>query len=367
MSIKVNALPLSSRIKAALIEAKYVYVDELADLSSEDLCSELGLTRVEVQQLQRIAAGEEDDPDLIVTAPSKATASTATALLNDQRLSTFNTGCEVIDDLIYRTWSRSSELSRGNTTVIGNSQRDQGGSIVPGMTLEVSGPPGGGKTALVCGIIISALSIAPDEEAESAGQILVVDTEGGFTPERILNAWQTDSRSRSTDNIREVLSRVHLVRVITQLQMIAFINSLDSWLENHPHVNLVIIDSLSYHFRQPNLDSKSRNRILEIIKAQIAKATTLRRCAVIVTNQLATKLLTTDNKPANFDTGDRAILMPQLGDAWLGGKTVRMVLFRGGAGDEQRYAHATLSQSAEGGCPWVKFDIDPQGTLCDPP
>ena len=38
---------------------------------------------------------------------------------------------------------------------------------------------------------------------------------------------------------------------------------------------------------------------------------------IIVTNQLATKLLTADNKPANFDTGDRAILMPQLGESWF--------------------------------------------------
>jgi RAD51-like protein 2 len=34
---------------------------------------------------------------------------------------------------------------------------------------------------------------------------------------------------------------------------------------------------------------------------------------VIITSQLATKLLTLENKPANFDTGDRAVLMPQLG------------------------------------------------------
>lgn len=38
------------------------------------------------------------------------------------------------------------------------------------------------------------------------------------------------------------------------------------------------------------------------------------RTQVIVANQLATKLLTADNKPANFDTGDRAVLMPQLGE-----------------------------------------------------
>ena len=46
-----------------------------------------------------------------------------------------------------------------------------------------------------------------------------------------------------------------------------------------------------------------------------------------------------------------------LGDTWLGGKTVRMVLFRGGPGDDQRYAHATLATSA-GGSPWIRFDID---------
>ena len=42
----------------------------------------------------------------------------------------------------------------------------------------------------------------------------------------------------------------------------------------------------------------------------------------------------------------------------MGGKTVRMVLFRGGLEDDQRYAHATLASSGEGGSPWVKFDID---------
>ena len=34
---------------------------------------------------------------------------------------------------------------------------------------------------------------------------------------------------------------------------------------------------------------------------------------VVITNQLATKLLTPDGSPANFDTGSRAVLVPQLG------------------------------------------------------
>lgn len=39
------------------------------------------------------------------------------------------------------------------------------------------------------------------------------------------------------------------------------------------------------------------------------------RSQILIANQMATKLLTATNKPATFDTGgDRAILMPQLGN-----------------------------------------------------
>lgn len=34
---------------------------------------------------------------------------------------------------------------------------------------------------------------------------------------------------------------------------------------------------------------------------------------VVVTTQMATKLFTIENKQGNFDNGDKAILMPQLG------------------------------------------------------
>jgi len=50
---------------------------------------------------------------------------------------------------------------------------------------------------------------------------------------------------------------------------------------------------------------------------------------VIITSQLATKLLTLENKPANFDTGDRAVLMPQLGITFSITRQVRSAdLFR---------------------------------------
>ena len=89
--------------------------------------------------------------------------------------------------------------------------------------------------------------------------------------------------------------------------------------------------------------------------------------------------MTADGKPANFDTADRAILMPQLGetlsnfakgvliadfcdsiagDSWTTVNTVRIVLFRGGPGDDLRYAHAASSLDGKEDLPWANFDFD---------
>jgi RAD51-like protein 2 len=79
--------------------------------------------------------------------------------------------------------------------------------------------------------------------------------------------------------VREMLRGIHLVRIPTQVQMIAFLHTLDQWVEEHPNVStpfvssyapshkqvkLVIIDTLSYHFRQPNMDMNARRRIMDM-------------------------------------------------------------------------------------------------------
>lgn len=81
----------------------------------------------------------------------------------------------------------------------------------------------------------------------------------------------------------------------------------------------------------------------------------------MVTNQLATNFFTAENKKANFDTGDRAVLMPQLGDAWTTDRTIRVALFRGTPGDDLRYAHASVAPTpgaSQVDIPWASFDID---------
>ena len=77
----------------------------------------------------------------------------------------------------------------------------------------------------------------------------------------------------------EILRGIDLVRIPTQVQMIAFLHTLDEWVDEHPKVStpsilqyappdkqvkLVMIDTLSYHFRQPNMDMNARRRIMDM-------------------------------------------------------------------------------------------------------
>lgn len=79
--------------------------------------------------------------------------------------------------------------------------------------------------------------------------------------------------------LSDILRGIHLVRIPTQVQMIAFLHILDEWIDEHPKVSfpsilrdarpdsqvkLVIIDTLSYHFRQPNMDMNARRRIMDM-------------------------------------------------------------------------------------------------------
>jgi len=84
-----------------------------------------------------------------------------------------------------------------------------------------------------------------------------------------------------------------------------------------------------------------------------------------MTNQLATKLLTVDHKPANFDTVERAVLMPQLGDSWTAPKTMRLALFRS---SKEGIRYASISQgdgTASRNRLWSSFSIDEAGVARD--
>ncbi|OCF41866.1 hypothetical protein I317_04276 [Kwoniella heveanensis CBS 569] len=377
----ISALNVSRTLKTALLDAGYKILGDIGELSPNDLSSELGIPSHQAEdlfaQIAALTAGPSKQPEVSGSQqafhPSHIRASTAADLLSSAYLPRFSTQSSSLDNLIasFRPVERSASPAFPSKK---GKEKAHAGSIVPGMTIEVCGPPGGGKTTVVLGIVLSARMatvsgrgsmVNGGDEVEEAGEVLLIDTEGGIAAERIHA--MAEILTRTNVSPRDLTRGIHFIRIHTQVQMIGFIHTLDEWLDEHPNVNLVVIDTLSYHFRQPGLEMGARRRVMELVKQKIGQATTVHRCAVVVCNQLATKLLTFENKPANFDTGDRAVLMPQLGDAWTTGNTLRLLLFRNTSDDELRYAYGSMSGSDKNESFWAPFDIDSNGLPCDIP
>ncbi|XAO22570.1 hypothetical protein I312_101343 [Cryptococcus bacillisporus CA1280] len=370
----LSALPLQRNLRIALSNAGYTTVEDLIKISPEDLSTELGINILQAehtiqQTKQWLSNAATDGPPSTLSQHSQAQiqSSTAADLLSTSDLPHFSTFSSSLDALISQFNSSTDVLPLSKR----GEEFNQNGSIVPGMSMEISGPPGGGKSSIALAIAMSARlssgnfadSVQPHDQSEK-GEVLLIDTEGSMTSERLFKAAQRVHGD--TNTLKSFLKGFHLVRIFSQAQMIAFIYSLSDWLESHPTVNLVVIDTLSFHFRQPGLDLATRRKIMELCKQTINHATALRRCAVVVCNQLATKLFTAESKPASFETSDRAVLMPQLGDWWTTNKTLRLVVFRGGSGDELRYVYASMSGSNKN-IPWAAFDISKDGLPCDVP
>ncbi|WVF71295.1 hypothetical protein IAT40_006098 [Kwoniella sp. CBS 6097] len=380
----ISLLNVSRSLKTALLDAGYKTLGDIKELSAADLISELGISAHQAQellaQIDAVQAGPSNHPEVSDSQrpfhASQLRASTAADLLSSAYLPRFSTHSSSLDNLIASFRPVEQPAFSGHSSRKGK-EKENAGAITPGMTIEICGPPGGGKTSVALGIVLSARmarirggkSVGDADTAggdEEAGEVLLIDTEGGIASERIHA--MAESLTRSDDmSPRDILRGIHFVRIHTQVQMVGFIHTLDEWLEAHRKVNLIVIDTLSYHFRQPGLDMGARRRVMELVKQKIGQATTVHRCAVVVCNQLATKLLTFENKPANFDTGDRAVLMPQLGDAWTTGNTLRLLLFRNTSDDELRYAYGSTSGSDKNESFWAPFDIDVNGLPCDIP
>lgn len=67
---------------------------------------------------------------------------------------------------------------------------------------------------------------------------LTADTEGSVTPERVATAARSllESLPENDGVEADMLAGIHVTRVATQVQMVAVLHTLDSWLEQHPKV-----------------------------------------------------------------------------------------------------------------------------------
>ncbi|KAG8003074.1 DNA repair protein RAD51-like protein 3 [Nibea albiflora] len=191
---------------------------------------------------------------------------------------------------------------------------------------EISGGPGVGKTQLCLQLAVDVQ--VPQCFGGVGGQVVYIDTEGGFMLQRVVDIAtaavrhcsllvEDDEQHVAMENftVETVLSNMFLVRCHDYVELLAELHLLSDFLSNHPRVRLLVIDSVACPFRKYFDELSQRTRLLNGLAQQLIAMATSHEIAVVITNQMTTRL-----------HGNQSQLVPALGDSWGHAPTTRLLL-----------------------------------------
>ena len=241
------------------------------------------------------------------------------------------------------------------------------------------GSPGVGKTQLCMQLALDVQ--IPPELGGVAGEALYIDTEGSMMANRLdqiatslhkhLKAVATRTQGASSPLATTIekrctpavlLEHVHLLRVTELGEQISALASLPRFLERHPAVRLVVLDSVTFHFRYAESAAANRidtrARLLQSLSQALHRAAASYNVAVVVINQMTTRFRQ-DMGAASSMTGDEDTgrLVPALGESWAHACTNRIILRWDAAG--VRVAQLVKSPSQRSG--EVRYAVTPEG------
>lgn len=219
-----------------------------------------------------------------------------------------------------------------------------GGGINCKEVTEIGGVPGIGKTQL--GIQLAVNVQIPVDYGGLGGKAIYIDTEGSFMVERALQIAEACIEDMSEYNglLRKdfqdcqvkmhpnnILENIYYFRICSYTEQIAVINYLDKFISEHKDVKVVIVDSVTFHFRQDFDDMALRTRLLSGMALKLMKLANKFSLAVVLLNQVTTK----------FREGSFQLTLA-LGDSWSHSCTNRVILYWNG---NERYAYIDKSPS----------------------
>lgn len=300
----LSSLPLSSGVKVKLLGAGFQFTADLLHLTAPQLGQEAGLTQQEaLQTLQTVGAAGGGEGG----GGGVCSSLTALELLQKE------------EDL--------------RSIVTFSSQLDAalGGGIPIGKTTEICGVPGVGKTQLCLQLSVDVQ--VPQCFGGVEGQAVFIDTEGTFVLQRVVEmaaaavrhcsllAEDDEQRAAMTTfTVETILSNILLVRCHDCVDLLAELHLLPRLLSERPRVRLLVLDSVAAPFRQLFDDLSQRTRLLGGLSQQLVTMATRRHIAVVITNQMTTRLL----------QGGASQLVPALGELWGHAPTNRLLLQREG-------------------------------------
>ncbi|OAX41631.1 hypothetical protein K503DRAFT_767498 [Rhizopogon vinicolor AM-OR11-026] len=266
---------LSTSTQIALRRAGYEKIDDLSSTSAEALSKELGI--------------DISDSQAIITASQQPARPPIS---------------QSIASLMSRSQNFVCSYAAVNAVL--------GGGLRRGHILEISGPPGSFKETLA--LDYTRLFIEANEE------VIFVDTQNMTSLATIKKTFRT---SPAAADYQDLIRYTHL-HTLPDLMM--FIHNLLSKIQEK--TGLLVLNSISFPFlSHPDLQPSKRTALLETIHQVLLQASKSKNLTIIVTSQMSTKLLNADGSPGNFETGAKAVMVPQLGSTYLpGGRSYRLVI-----------------------------------------
>lgn len=188
------------------------------------------------------------------------------------------------------------------------------------------------------------------------------DTEGSFVVERAreiaealskhLIELTADRPPEEQEFIQKLtpetfLSRIYYYRIHDYVEQVAIVHMLPHILQyQYPKVKLIVIDSITFHFRYDFEDFSKRTRMLTSMAQKLMLVAEKFSTAVVIINQMTTKVAN-DNE---------STLVPALGETWAHVCPTRVILYwENGV----RFAHLYKSPTRKAAT--VQFTICAEG------
>ncbi|KAE8679505.1 DNA repair protein RAD51-like protein 3 [Hibiscus syriacus] len=318
--MEVLRLPISASQRGKLISAGYTSLSSISSISSSDLARDLKVSETEAMEILKVASQSRGAETSNASSSVVEGAQSAWDMLHDE------------ESLVHITTS-SADLDN-----------ILGGGIHCKEVTEIGGVPGIGKTQL--GIQIAVNVQIPHDFGGLGGKAIYIDTEGSFMVERAFQIAEACVEDMSEYNRflrkdfqecknklqpKDILENIFYFRICSYTEQIALINYLDKFIYEHKDVKVVVVDSVTFHFRQDFDDMALRTRVLSGLALKLMNLAKKFSLAVVLLNQVTTK-----HTEGSFQ------LALALGDSWSHSCTNRIVLYWNG---NERFAYIDKSPS----------------------